>query len=83
MHCCQIAPSASKVNLAQQMKRIVGLQQAVTCNNNIELMLISATMLVQSFFFAKICVQPVWCMPSKMVNGLRVTQPLKKNIIHL
>jgi hypothetical protein len=31
----------------------------------------------KSFFFAQICVQPVWCMPSKMVNGLRVTQPLK------
>jgi hypothetical protein len=35
-----------------------------------------ATMLVLSCSFAQICVQPVWCMPSKMVNGLRVTQPL-------
>jgi hypothetical protein len=27
-------------------------------------------------FSLRICVQPVWCMPSKLVNGLRVTQPL-------
>jgi hypothetical protein len=44
-----------------------------------ELRLISATT-VQAFSFAQMCAQPVWCMPSKMVNGLRVTQPLIKEL---
>jgi hypothetical protein len=37
------------------------------------------TLHAKAFSFAQMCAQPVWCMPSKMVNGLRVTQPLKKS----
>jgi hypothetical protein len=36
---------------------------------------------VSSIFFslALFCDRPVWCMPSKMVNGLRVTSPTQHN----
>jgi hypothetical protein len=41
--------------------------------------LTSVSMWLNLLFFAHLSDDPVWCMPSEMVNGLRVTSPLKKN----
>ena len=57
---------------------LLGVPASALYNPNRESRTIWASKLLQSPFLAQDCVHFVWCMPSEMANGLRVTSTLQK-----
>jgi hypothetical protein len=55
---------------------LLGVPAYALYNPDRESRTILASKLLQSPFLAQDCVHFVWCMPSEMANGLRVTSTL-------